>query len=210
MGQAGDCVIFRDFRDSAADGAFGSRSVQTLVGFERDHGEPPSTELSAAALMNRRQRHSRDRPACAEGRRPQTPPRASSSTPAHKPLRTRLRAPMISQTYLPLCATLQICSSQAGRDLQGRRRCCARRAGSLRASTRPKDGRNETAISPSETKRFAGHDVSHWNPYGRRIGHFAELFIFKGLTPFSFRRIHGVFVFNDLAPLFVSPFRRAS
>jgi hypothetical protein len=34
MGQAGDCVIYRDFRDSAADGAFGSRSVQTLVGFE--------------------------------------------------------------------------------------------------------------------------------------------------------------------------------
>ena len=33
-----------------ADGAFGSRTVQALISFERDHGQPPSTELSAAAL----------------------------------------------------------------------------------------------------------------------------------------------------------------
>ena len=33
-----------------ADGEFGSRTVQALIAFERDHGQPPLTELSAAAL----------------------------------------------------------------------------------------------------------------------------------------------------------------
>ncbi|HEY1779824.1 MAG TPA: peptidoglycan-binding protein [Roseiarcus sp.] len=33
-----------------ADGAPGSRTVQALISFERDHGQPPSTELSDAAL----------------------------------------------------------------------------------------------------------------------------------------------------------------
>jgi len=75
----------------------------------------------------------------------------------------------------------------------------------LRASTRLKDWQNEHFISPSETKRFAAHAASHWNPYARRIRHCAELFVFNGLTPFSFRRFHGLFVFNDLAPLLVSP-----
>src|SRR6185312_15802660 len=66
-------------------------------------------------------------------------------------------------------------------------------------------GRKTKPISPSETKRFAGHAVSHWNPYERRIRHFAELCVFKGLASVSFRRIHGLCVFNDLAPFFVSP-----
>ena len=77
--------------------------------------------------------------------------------------------------------------------------CFASRAGEAEKRA------NETAISPSETKRFAGHALSLWNPYERRIRHFAGLFVFKDLTPFSFRRIHGLFVFNDLAPFFVSP-----
>ncbi|MGH6798971.1 MAG: peptidoglycan-binding protein, partial [Roseiarcus sp.] len=34
----------------SADGAFGSRSVQALISFERDHGQPPSGEISATAL----------------------------------------------------------------------------------------------------------------------------------------------------------------
>src|SRR6185437_10033721 len=62
----------------------------------------------------------------------------------------------------------------------------------------------QTLISPSETKRFATHAVSHWNPYERRIGYFAGSFVFKSLAPFSFRRFHGAPVFNGLAPLFVS------
>jgi hypothetical protein len=33
------------------------------------------------------------------------------------------------------------------------------------ASTRPKNGQNETLISPGETKRFAGRVASHWNHY---------------------------------------------
>jgi hypothetical protein len=39
-----------------------------------------------------------------------------------------------------------------------------------------------------ETKRFAWRIVSHWNRDGHRISHFAVLFVFNGLTPFSFRR----------------------
>ncbi|HXE24597.1 MAG TPA: hypothetical protein VN637_06890, partial [Roseiarcus sp.] len=73
-------------------------------------------------------------------------------------------------------------------------------------SVRLKRGQNETLISRSETKRFATHAVSHWNPYERRIRHFAGSFVFKSLAPFSFRRFHGAPVFNGLAPLFVSPF----
>src|ERR1700733_9952466 len=42
-------------------------------------------------------------------------------------------------------------------------------------------------ISPSETKRFAGWVVSHWNHYMRRINDFAGLFVFRDLTAFSFR-----------------------
>jgi len=64
------------------------------------------------------------------------------------------------------------------------------------------NGQDEILISPSETKRFAGHAVSHWNHYDRRIRHFAGLFVFKGLAPFSFRRFHGLFIFNVLAPIF--------
>jgi len=67
---------------------------------------------------------------------------------------------------------------------------------------RLKNGQDEILISPSETKRFAGHAVSHWNHYDRRIRHFAGLFVFKGLAPFSFRRFHGLFIFNVLAPIF--------
>ncbi|HXE25848.1 MAG TPA: hypothetical protein VN637_13250 [Roseiarcus sp.] len=67
------------------------------------------------------------------------------------------------------------------------------------------NGQDEILISPSETKRFAGHAVSHWNHYDRRIRHFAGLFVFKGLAPFSFRRFHGLFIFNVLAPIFLSP-----
>jgi len=66
-------------------------------------------------------------------------------------------------------------------------------------------GRKTKPISPSETKRFAGHAVSHWNPYERRIRHFAELCVFNSLAPFSFRRFRGLFVFNGLARLVVSP-----
>ena len=62
---------------------------------------------------------------------------------------------------------------------------------SLRAWTRPKNGR--ALISRCETKRFASHNVSHWNHYGRRISDFA-----------------GLFVFNDLTPVFVSPFSRSA
>jgi hypothetical protein len=68
-----------------------------------------------------------------------------------------------------------------------------------------KNRQSGTLISPSETKRFAGHGVSHWNPYERRINHFAGLFVFKGLTPLSLRSFHGLFVFNALAPLLLSP-----
>jgi hypothetical protein len=60
-------------------------------------------------------------------------------------------------------------------------------------------------ISRGETKRFAGHGASHWNPYRRRIRPFAESFVFSGLSPISFRRFHGLFVFNGLASLLVSP-----
>jgi len=73
------------------------------------------------------------------------------------------------------------------------------------AWTRLKNGPNEALISPGETKRFAAHALTRWNRYGPRISHFAELFVFKGLTSFSFRRFHGLFVFNGLAPLSVSP-----
>src|SRR6185437_16131395 len=52
---------------------------------------------------------------------------------------------------------------------------------------------------------FRRHAVNHWNPYGGETKHFAGLFVFKGLTPFSFRRVFESFVFNGLAPLFVSP-----
>ena len=62
-------------------------------------------------------------------------------------------------------------------------------------------GAHETLISPCETKRFAGHGVSHWNPYGRRISHFAGLFVFNDLTGVSFRRFLRLFVFSGLAPL---------
>ena len=48
--------------------------------------------------------------------------------------------------------------------------------------------KNETLISPCETKRFAWHGVSHCNLYGRQISHFAVLFVFNGLDLFSFRR----------------------
>jgi hypothetical protein len=60
------------------------------------------------------------------------------------------------------------------------------------ASTGPKNGQNETLISPGETKRFAGRVVSHWNHYGRRIRHFAGLFVFNDLSPFSFRRFRSM------------------
>jgi hypothetical protein len=73
------------------------------------------------------------------------------------------------------------------------------------AWTRLRNGPNEALISPGETKRFAAHALSRWNRYERRIRHFAELFVFNGLTSFSFRRFHGLFVFTDLAPLSVSP-----
>jgi len=86
-----------------------------------------------------------------------------------------------------------------------RARTGAGRAVSLRASTRLKNRQDEALISRSETKGFAGHGVSHWNPYNRRIRHFAELFVFNSLAPFSFRRFRGLFVFNDLARLVVSP-----
>jgi hypothetical protein len=61
---------------------------------------------------------------------------------------------------------------------------------SLRAWTRPKNGR--ALISRCETKRFAWHNVSHWNHYGRRISDFAGLFVFNDLTPFSFRRFRSL------------------
>jgi hypothetical protein len=77
--------------------------------------------------------------------------------------------------------------------------------GPFRFAPRRGTGQNETLISPGETKRFAGHVVSHWNRYERRIRRFAELFVFKGFAPLLFRRFHGAFVFNGLAPLFVSP-----
>jgi hypothetical protein len=59
-----------------------------------------------------------------------------------------------------------------------------------------------TLISPSETKRFAARGISHWNPYGRRINHFAVLFVFNGLTPVSFRRFRGFVRFQWLNPFF--------
>jgi hypothetical protein len=59
-------------------------------------------------------------------------------------------------------------------------------------------------ISPGETNRFAPHGVSYWNPYERRIRHFAALFVFKGLALISFRRFFSAPVFSDFAPLFVS------
>ena len=51
-----------------------------------------------------------------------------------------------------------------------------------------KSGQNEIAhfAMRNETFRMAG--VSHWNPYGWRITHFAVLFVFNDLTPFLFRR----------------------
>src|SRR6185312_14878591 len=85
----------------------------------------------------------------------------------------------------------------------------ARRDGRGRFASRldetEKRGKNEPFISRGETERFARHVLSHWNRYERRIRHFAGLFVFKGLAPFSFRRFRGMFVFNDLAPLPVSP-----
>src|SRR6185437_65782 len=83
----------------------------------------------------------------------------------------------------------------------------ARRAGRFasRLDEAEKRGKNEPFISRGETERFARHVLSHWNRYGRRIRHFAGLFVFKGLAPFSFRRFRGMFVFNDLALLPVSP-----
>jgi hypothetical protein len=38
-------------------------------------------------------------------------------------------------------------------------------------------------------ERFRKAGISHWNPYERRIAHFAGLFVFKGLAAFSFRRL---------------------
>jgi hypothetical protein len=68
----------------------------------------------------------------------------------------------------------------------------ADRAVALRGSASQKNSQNETIISPSETKRFAGRVVSHWNPYGSRIRHFAGLFVFNDLSPFSFRRFRSM------------------
>ncbi len=48
--------------------------------------------------------------------------------------------------------------------------------------------------------------VSHWNPYGGGVRRFAGLFVFNGLSSFSFRRPHGVSAFNNLPPI---SFRRA-
>jgi hypothetical protein len=81
---------------------------------------------------------------------------------------------------------------------------------SFRAWT--KRGQDETVISPRETKRFASRVVSRWNLYGRRISHFAVLFVFNGLTPFSLRRFlvvtepHSV-RFLSMAPSFESILR---
>jgi hypothetical protein len=71
---------------------------------------------------------------------------------------------------------------------------------SPRAWTKPKNGQNETLISQCETKRFAGHVVSHCNPYQRRISHFAVLFVFNGLASFSFRRFRGMGLSRPPAP----------
>ncbi len=87
---------------------------------------------------------------------------------------------------------------------RGMRKRCPRKV-SPEASTEPKSSQNETVISRSETNRFASRHVSRWNPYERRISHFARLFVFSGLTPVSFRRFHGLFVSNGLAPFFISP-----
>jgi hypothetical protein len=58
---------------------------------------------------------------------------------------------------------------------------------------------------PKRNEAFRGACASDWNRYGRRISHFAGSFVFKGLATFSFRPIHGLFVFNALAPFFISP-----
>ena len=60
---------------------------------------------------------------------------------------------------------------------------------SFRPARRPKTAKTKGIVSPSETKRFAGWVLSHWNHYMRRINHFAGLFVFNGLTALSFRAL---------------------
>jgi hypothetical protein len=73
-----------------------------------------------------------------------------------------------------------------------------RRAGAAKPSNSP----GEALISLCETKRFAGHGVSHWNPYGRRISHFAVLFVFNGLASFSLRPFSQIVCFQGLRSIF--------
>ena len=81
-----------------------------------------------------------------------------------------------------------------------------RRPGPLRLALDEAEKRvNRNLHFAKRNQPFRGHAVSHWNHYERRIRHFAGLFVFKGLAPFSFRRFRGMFVFNDLALLPVSP-----
>src|SRR6185437_10691005 len=123
-------------------------------------------------------------------RKPRTRP--EGARPAGRHLRVRF------ERFQRVAAPFRIvCNRQAPCDLWGG---VADAAGCASRSVRLKRGQNETLISPSETKRFAGHAVSHWNPYERRIRHFAGSFVFKSLAPFSFRRFHGAPVFNGLAP----------
>src|SRR6185312_11128834 len=83
--------------------------------------------------------------------------------------RTKLRAPMMSWPYLLLCATLATAKSPLGPRAEG-----GVAKGGPGVSDRL-DGaakrQNDALISPSETNRFAGNAVSHWNPYERRIRH---------------------------------------
>jgi hypothetical protein len=89
----------------------------------------------------------------------------------------------------------------AGCDLWGGGADAAGRTVSLRAARRLKDGQNGTPHFAKRNETFRTHVASHWNHYERRIRHFAELFVFKGLAPFSVRCSH-VIRFHALAPVF--------
>jgi hypothetical protein len=51
------------------------------------------------------------------------------------------------------------------------------------AWTKPKKAKTKGSFRHAN-ETFRWRVVSHWNPYGRRIAHFAVFFVFNGLTPF--------------------------
>jgi len=55
------------------------------------------------------------------------------------------------------------------------------------ASTRRKPNKNRRARFAERNEAFRTLAVSHWNHYGCEMTHFAELFVFNGSIPISFR-----------------------